>query len=81
MTEIKLFKSPLKSLKLLFISLIFVVAGIWLLLKTDDSKIISISAILFFGLGLLFGLFNVLDRRPQIIINKTGIWIGHQIKI
>ena len=30
--------------------------------------------ILFFGLGLLVGLFNLFDRRPQIIINKAGIW-------
>ena len=30
--------------------------------------------ILFFGLGLLMGLFNMLDRRPQIIIGKIGIW-------
>jgi len=74
MAEIKLYKSPLKSLKLFVIASAFVILGIWLLLKADDSRIISIMTILFFGLGLLIGLFNLLDRRPQIIINKQGIW-------
>ena len=74
MVEIKLYKSPLKSLKLFVIASAFVILGIWLLLKADDSRIISIMTILFFGLGLLIGLFNLLDRRPQIIINKQGIW-------
>jgi hypothetical protein len=74
MTEIKLYKSPLKSLKLTLISLLFVAGGVWLLLKTNDSRIITTIMILFFGLGLMIGMFNLLDRRPQIIINKTGIW-------
>ena len=28
----------------------------------------------FFGLGIPVGLFHLLDRRPQIIINENGIW-------
>jgi hypothetical protein len=74
MTEIKLYKSPLKSLKLTLISSPFVAGGIWLLLKTNDSRIMATIMTLFFGLGLLIGLFNFFDRRPQIIINETGIW-------
>lgn len=28
----------------------------------------------FFGLGILVGLFHMLDKRPQIIITENGIW-------
>ena len=74
MTYIKLYKSPVKSLRLILLTLPFVACGIFVLLKTDSSKTICISGILLFGLGLLMGLFNMFDRRPQIIINKIGIW-------
>ena len=30
--------------------------------------------IFFFGLGIPVGLFQTFDRRPQIIINESGIW-------
>lgn len=36
--------------------------------------VLAWSAVCFFGLGLLYGLFNLLDRRPQIIINTEGIF-------
>jgi len=28
----------------------------------------------FFGLGIPLGIFNIFDRRPQIIINEAGIY-------
>ncbi len=31
-------------------------------------------AILFFGLGILLGIFIIFDRKPQIIISENGIW-------
>lgn len=31
-------------------------------------------SICFFGLGYPFALFNLLDRRPQIIVNELGVF-------
>ncbi|QKJ30209.1 hypothetical protein HQ865_10685 [Mucilaginibacter mali] len=36
--------------------------------------IIAWPAVCFFGVGMLYGIFNLLDRRPQIIINTVGIF-------
>ena len=74
MPEIKLYKSSIKSLRLVFLTSSFVACGVFILLKTNNSKVMSILLILFFGAGLLIGLFNMLDIRPQIIIDKIGIW-------
>ncbi len=73
MNEIKIYKSPWKAIKLVFLCSIFVGLGIWLL-TTDSPKWISWLGIGFFGLGYPVGIFNLLDRRPQIIINKIGIF-------
>jgi len=40
----------------------------------DNSKILAWFGILFFGLGYPVGIFQLLDRRPQIIINEIGIF-------
>ncbi|MCU7551380.1 hypothetical protein OCK74_19820 [Chitinophagaceae bacterium LB-8] len=74
MTEYKLYKSRSKAVKLLFLSSIFVIAGIFLLNQPNTSKAMSWLCILFFGLGIPIGLFQLLDRRPQIIINELGIF-------
>jgi len=45
-----------------------------MLRQPDPSKFIAWSSILFFGLGYPVGLFQLLDRRPQIIINEIGVF-------
>jgi hypothetical protein len=37
-------------------------------------KAIAWAAIVFFGLGLPLGVYQLLDRRPQIIINELGVF-------
>jgi len=77
MKEIKLYKSPWKSIKLFFLCLPFIIGGIWMLSEDNiplDTKIIAWSSILFFGLGPIIAVFNLFDRRAQIIINKIGVF-------
>jgi len=77
MTEIKLYKKPLKGLKILALTIPFVAIGIWMITEKQIGSSDYIMAWLctcFFGLGLPVGLFHTFDRRPQIIINESGIW-------
>jgi hypothetical protein len=42
--------------------------------RSDASKLVAWLSILFLGLGYPIGLFQLFDRRPQIIINEVGIF-------
>ncbi|MET0394846.1 MAG: STM3941 family protein [Chitinophagaceae bacterium] len=81
-TEIRVSKS--KLVKLTIASLVFVGAGIWLLVKQpttgngifDDPavvKLVGVAAILFFGLALFVSVRKLGDRRPALVIDHTGI--------
>jgi hypothetical protein len=77
MTEIKLYKTTSKGLKIIGICLPFVVLGLFLLsdaLYGTTNYVMSWLCICFFGLGIPIGLFQTFDRRPQIIISENGIW-------
>jgi hypothetical protein len=77
MTKIKLYKSPLKGLKIFAMSIPFVLIGIWMILDCpyrSTEYIIGWATTCFFGLGLAIGLFQTFDRRPQIVITGNGIW-------
>jgi len=74
MIEIKLYKSPWKAIKLILLSLPFVVAALYFLISNDADKTMDWICICFFGLGIPLGLFNLFDRRPQIIMNEAGIF-------
>ena len=73
MKEFIIYKSPWKAVKLLLLTSIFVGGGIWLILSEDAESWIGWMSISVFGLGIPLGLFNLFDKRPQIIINKIGI--------
>jgi hypothetical protein len=72
--EIKLYKSPWRAIKLLFLSSVFVVGGILLLTQPAAPRWLGWFTISFFGLGYPVAIFHLLDRRPQIIINELGIF-------
>lgn len=72
--DIKLYKSPWKAVKLMLLCSIFVFTGLFLLTTPDAPKWVGWLSICFFGLGYPVGLFHLLDRRPQIIINEIGIF-------
>jgi hypothetical protein len=77
MTEIKLYKSNWKGIKLIALTLPFVIIGILMISKepngTSDFYIAWFSTI-FFALGIPIGIFTLFDKRPQIIINEIGIF-------
>jgi hypothetical protein len=72
--EIKLYKSPRKALLLLAACSVFVAIGIWMLRDPKASQFWAWCCICFFGLGIPLSLFNLFDRRPQIILNEIGIF-------
>ncbi|GJQ41318.1 MAG: hypothetical protein D8M26_10765 [Ignavibacteriae bacterium] len=77
MTEIKLYKTTTKGLKIIGMCLPFVAIGIWMI--TDNpygtsEYIMGWVGTCFFGLGLPVGLFQTFDKRPQILITENGIW-------
>nr|WP_321356993.1 STM3941 family protein [uncultured Draconibacterium sp.] len=77
MTEIKLYKSPWKALKLLGLTIPLIAVGIWLILRAESSlldRIMGWIGVPFFGFGFFLAFFHLFDRRHQIIINTNGIW-------
>ena len=74
MTEIRLYSSPWKAIRLILLCSLFVILGVFLLTKTDSPKWIAQVNICFFGLGFPIGLIQLFDKRPQIIINEIGIF-------
>jgi len=77
MTEIKLYKTTTKGLKIIGMSLPFVVIGLWMITKEQigtASYIMGWVCTCFFGLGFPVGLFQTFDKRLQIIITENGIW-------
>ncbi|MDO7847144.1 STM3941 family protein [Hymenobacter sp. M29] len=74
MQEFRLYKSPWKALKLLVGCAAFVAIGCLMLSRPDAPQGVAWMSIVFFGLGLLVSLFQLLDRRPQIIVNDVGVF-------
>jgi len=77
MAEIKLYKRPLKGLKIFALTIPFVAVGIWMINNESigtTNYIMGWLCTCFFGLGIPIGLFQIFDRRPQIIITENGIW-------
>jgi hypothetical protein len=80
-SEIEIPISKKKTILIIFGSLIFVICCVWLWTKAESQttyppiilQIITIVGIAFFGLGPIFGLKKLFDKRPGLIISKTGI--------
>lgn len=76
MSEIKLYRSGWKGVRLIVLSLPFVIIGAFIISKEEIGTFGYIMGWLcssFFGLGILLGFFVLLDKRPQIMINENGI--------
>lgn len=80
MQEIKLYKSPGRAKRLILVSSIFVIIGLWQIESGHMRLWMAYSSVFFFGLGVLVGLYHLFDNRPQIIINEVGIFdrMGHK---
>lgn len=77
MAELKFYKSSSKAVKLIAISSLFVAIGISFIIeyKTGTSKnTMGWFGTCFFGLGIPIGIYQLFDRRAQIIITENGIW-------
>lgn len=73
MTEINIYKSPWQAIKLMLLCTPFVLGGVWMLSTPDGPHWLGWISVLFFGLGYPLGVYNLLDRRPQLIISEVGI--------
>lgn len=73
--EIKIYRSPWKGLRLMLLCSPFVGFSVFdLMAKVHDCSLwFDWVCLCFFGVGIIYGLFIIFDRRPQIIINETGI--------
>ena len=77
MTEIKLYKSKKKALKLFLLAAPLIFGGIWLINRdggTETDQIMGWIGTCFFGLAIPIGIFHLFDKRPQVIINEIGIY-------
>lgn len=76
MFEIKLYKSRWKAVKLLLLTLPFVILSLYDIISHSliMPSYIAWLCLCFFVLGIPVSLFHFFDRRPQIIINDIGIF-------
>lgn len=74
MSEIRIYKSVAQGLKLISLSSVFVVPSVYFLIQGEDDALLWWVSLFFFSLGYPIGLYLILDRRPQIIINEIGIF-------
>ncbi|GAB2956556.1 hypothetical protein GCM10027048_23310 [Hymenobacter coalescens] len=74
MEEITLYKSRWQAIRIMLLCSVFVLGGIWLLLQTDAPRWVGWASVLFFGLGYPLGIYNLLDRRPLLIVNNIGLY-------
>ncbi len=76
-TEIKLYKSKRKALKLFLLSAPLFAGGIWMIVRDDSSQtdlIMGWIGTCLFGLAIPVGIYHLLDKRPQVVINEIGIF-------
>jgi hypothetical protein len=70
--EIKLYKSYWKSIKIVALTLPFLILTI--LFPEALPTFLYWFLIIFSGLGIIAGMAHLFDRRPQLIINEAGIY-------
>lgn len=77
MKEIKIYSSKTNALKLFFVSLIFVAIGYILLQDAEENSTkyyFSIFGMLFFGLGIIVGIYKLIKTNLILKINSEGIY-------
>ena len=52
----------------------FVMCGLFFSIQTDPPNWVGYLIATLFGLGYPVGIYHLLDRRPQIIINEVGVF-------
>jgi len=77
MAKIKLYTSTKKSFKILGFSTLFVIIGIWIVSREDNSGMdyfMGWATIIFFGLGVFIGVKQFFDKKIQLEIDENGVW-------
>jgi hypothetical protein len=76
MIELKFYKSVWLALLLIIMPLPFVSFSLYRIIEHIDTGSLTLYwfSLCFFGLGIPLGIFNLFDRRPQIIINDVGVF-------
>jgi hypothetical protein len=77
MNEIRFYKSPWKTLRLLLLCSPFIILSSYDIFVNHSSiepVFLNWCCLCFFGLGLPISIFHLFDRRPQIIINEIGVF-------
>lgn len=77
MKEIKIYTSKTNALKLLIVSLIFVAMGYILLQDAEENSTkyyFSIFGMIFFGLGIIVGIYKLIKTNLILKINSNGIY-------
>lgn len=74
MTEVKIYKSPWQAVKMMLLCSVFVGLGCFLLGQPHAPQWVAWLNIGFFGLSYPLGIYQLLDRRPKLIINEVGIF-------
>lgn len=77
MVEFRLYKSPKKALQLLLGCAAFVAISCVMLGRPDAPQWVAWAGIGFFSLGFPVGIYQLLDRKPQIIVNEFGVFDRH----
>lgn len=71
MIEIKFYKSKKRAINMMLLCSVFVALGIWIL---PEKQLVGWCCIGFFGLAYPIGIYNLIDKKPMIIINEIGIF-------
>jgi hypothetical protein len=72
--DIRLYNSRWKAIKLMLRCSFFVLCGLFIAIQMNPSSWAAYSIAGLFGLGYPVGIYYLLDRRPQIIINEFGVF-------
>lgn len=76
MQEIRLYKSPWKAIRIILLAAPFIAFSAYSIIdhKNNIPTYPAWLCLCFFGLAIPIGLFQLFDKRPQIIINENGIF-------
>ena len=72
---IVLYNSKGKYIRLALLCSLFVIGGIWIVSSdhASNSQMIGWLNIIFFGFGILVAIRQLMDNKPRIIIDSSGI--------
>ncbi|UIR54791.1 hypothetical protein LZQ00_10935 [Sphingobacterium sp. SRCM116780] len=81
--KIEIYTSKKKAFFLLIASLIFVIGGIFLVLYPEEFKgsplvtiFMGIVSALFFGLGVIVSIYQLLKNRLALVLTNQGLYVG-----